>query len=93
MLVRLEQQLKIVNGRYDFPELARPMRSKRRDDLVAVLRGLGYEVSNRNWIDLATYDVERYAFMGTTGEKFIRDFLIVALLKGHFMGNKGYTLE
>ncbi|HWI53150.1 MAG TPA: hypothetical protein VNT01_13500 [Symbiobacteriaceae bacterium] len=92
MLVRLEQQLKIVNGRYENVDLAKVMRQRQRDDLIAVLRALGLQIDDRNWINLGGFDIDSCSFVGTTPEKFLRDFFTVALLKGHFMGNKGYSL-
>lgn len=60
---------------------------------VNMLRKLNYEVTDNNDILLGIFDTKRCQFLNTTSEKFLEDFILISLLKGHFMGNKGYELE
>lgn len=58
-----------------------------------MLRGLDIDVGENNDIVLGIFDPSSAKFVNTTPERFINDFLMVSLLKGHFQGNKGYQLE
>lgn len=84
--VRLAQQLRIGSG-------SATDRRARRDELVQRLRALRFDIDENNVIDLGDFDPETATFQRTTAERFLKDFLTVALLKGHFMGNKRYSLE
>ncbi|OLD62964.1 MAG: hypothetical protein AUI47_10705 [Acidobacteria bacterium 13_1_40CM_2_68_5] len=41
---------------------------------------------------LGTFDTGSGRFLDTTPQAFLRDFALASLVKGHFMGNKGYRL-
>jgi hypothetical protein len=41
---------------------------------------------------LGKYDFKNNKFIDTTAEKFIFDFVKVGIIKGHFMGNKNYSI-
>lgn len=41
---------------------------------------------------LGKYDFRNNKFIDTTAEKFILDFVKVGIIKGHFMGNKNYSI-
>ena len=42
---------------------------------------------------MGIFDIDKWRFVNTTPEKFLNDFIVISLLKGHFQGNKGYQLE
>lgn len=67
-------------------------RRQAMDDLSENLREMGLQVSEDRVVDLGDFDVARAVFVRTTARKFMRDFMTVALIKGHYMGNKGYEL-
>lgn len=60
--------------------------------LAARLRGMGLDVSDTRHVVFGTFDGRRGTFMDTTPAAFIKDFTTTAILKGHYMGNKGYSL-
>ena len=68
-------------------------RSQRSAQLCATLTELGFEVDSRKRLTLGTFDTRVGRFIDTTPQAFVRDFALAALVKGHFMGNKGYRLS
>jgi hypothetical protein len=68
-------------------------RAQRTAGLCAVLRNMGYELDSNNRLILGTFDASAGRFTDVNPEQFLRSFLVCALVKGHFMGNKGYTLK
>ena len=86
-LFPLSQRLKIA---------ARHMTAKERaqaaSDLAEHLRTRALRVSPERDVDLGDFDTKKRAFERTTARRFLQEFLTVAVIKGHFMGNKGYSL-
>ncbi len=74
----------------------RGISSKQRAQRAAALRNalaqLGLEVSDEGRLILGTFNSKTGKFLDTTAKAFVRDFVLAAFLKGHFMGNKGYEL-
>jgi hypothetical protein len=66
-------------------------RASRAEQLCGALTRLGLEVEDHRLV-LGTFDGQQGRFVDTTARAFIRDFALVSLLKGHYMGNKGYSL-
>lgn len=66
-------------------------RAERTVQLCAALTRLGLEVEGRRLI-LGTFDAKNGLFVDTSAQAFLRDFALASLLKGHYMGNKGYSL-
>lgn len=91
-LVYLRQRLVISNGRGTDAALLKKQRRQRRDDLVVLLRRLGLTVNSNNEVEFGSFDPYGCRFVGTTADGFLKDFLRVAILKGHFANNKGYSL-
>lgn len=83
----IQQTLTIISR-----QLTSTQRESNRDALVQCLQGLGYQVDDRNRVYLGTFDGASRTFLDTTAVAFIRDFVVLAVVKGHFMANKGYTL-
>ena len=67
-------------------------RSRRTAQLCATLTELGLEVDSNKRFTLGAFDTRAGRFIDTTPKAFLRDFALAALVKGHFMGNKGYQL-
>lgn len=67
-----------------------------RGDAMAKLRGsakqLGYDVDDAGDVALGTFDGRSGEFLDTSPKAFVRDFVLLSVLKGHFMANKGYRL-
>ena len=57
------------------------------------LKKLGFDVTDNNDIILGIFDPTKKQLVNTSLEKFLNDFIVVSILKGHFQGNKGYQLE
>jgi hypothetical protein len=58
-----------------------------------ILYNLDFDITDNNDIIFGIYDLGSKKFLTTSPEKFISDFLVVTILKGHFMANKGYEIE
>ncbi|MCB0540030.1 MAG: HNH endonuclease [Chitinophagales bacterium] len=58
-----------------------------------ILNNLGYDITDNNDILFGIFDLKTNEFLTTSAEKFLNDFLVVSILKGHFMANKGYEIE
>ena len=86
-MVTLRQTLQIKTQKTDKQQLKRV-----RGKLVHCLRHLGCEIDSRNQITFGTFDGRKGHFLDTTAAAFVRDFAVAAVVKGHFMRNKGYEL-
>ena len=63
-----------------------------RDALLQCLKGMGYEIREGNRVYLGTFHGKTATFLDTSAVRFMRDFVALAVVKGHFMANKGYEL-
>jgi len=89
----LTQKLKF-SGRFTGNEkLAAAHRRMKQSIFAELLRKLHYDVTDNNDVILGIFDTNQGKFVNTTPEKFLEDFIAISILKGHFMGNKGYELE
>lgn len=86
-VLSLSQKIKIANS-----GLSAVQRRKRTLQLCNALAKLGLEVDDNGRLILGTFDAKQGRFVDTTARAFVRDFVLASLLKGHFMGNKGYGL-
>jgi len=62
------------------------------DSLCAFLQSIGMEVDENRRLTLGIFDANTGQFVDTSVKHFLRSFLTAALIKGHFMGNKGYKI-
>lgn len=55
----------------------------------------GYNITEDNELQLGYFDPLNLkgTFVDTTRDQFVFDMMIASLIKGHYMGNKGYTLD
>lgn len=74
-------------------DLAKEHRRLKQFLLVETLSKLGLDVTDNNDIIFGIYDLASNKLLNTTFDKMLNDFLSVSILKGHFMGNKGYSIE
>lgn len=86
-ILALEQRL-VIPARTLTPDA----RAKALGRLAAALRGAELEVTESGRVSFGTFDVPAGKFIDTTPRRFVADFVRAAVIKGHFMTNKGYTL-
>lgn len=89
----LSQKIKFTEGVPDDIKDAKEYRRQKANFLGRYLRTIGIKVSTKNDVDLGVFDLKNKNFHGTSAERFLREFIIVALVKGHYQGNKGYQLN
>lgn len=92
-VIFLTQKIKFAEQYDGSGKLAQAHRRQKQIVFSNILRKLGLEVTDNNDVILGIFDPTTSAFVNTSKEKFLNDFIAVSLLKGHFMGNKGYELE
>jgi hypothetical protein len=74
-------------------EIAKSHRRLKQYLLAEILNNIGIDITDNNDVVFGIYDLNSSQFLNTSAEKFIHDFLVVTILKGHFMANKGYEIE
>jgi hypothetical protein len=52
----------------------------------------GLKIDDDKFVDLGKYDIQSNKFIGTTPQEFLENYVIAALIKGNFMGNKEYDI-
>ncbi|RTR31133.1 HNH endonuclease [Robertmurraya yapensis] len=92
------QKIKFSERLEGHSDATKAFRRMKQQIFSGMLQKLGFEITETNDLFLGVYDTKTKTFLNTTPEKFISDFLMISLLmisllKGHFMGNKGYQLE
>jgi len=92
-VIFLTQKIKFSEGYDGDAKLAKAHRQRKQFVMCEILRNLQMDVSENNDVILGVFDPQMGVLVDTTPEKFLNDFITVALLKGHFQGNKGYFLE
>ena len=85
--VVVEQTLTIISRNLDTEQ-----REQNRTALAQCLHGMGYDIRGGRKVYLGTFDGNAARFLDTTAVAFVRDFVTLAIVKGHFMANKGYVL-
>lgn len=91
-VIGLTQKLRFTEGREKDAGQGRRIRQAKVRVLADILARCGFEVSDNLEVNLGTFSSRTRSFIDTTPQRFLSDFLAVALLKGHFQGNKGYQL-
>lgn len=92
-IIGLTQRIRFIEGRGKDPEEAGQIRQAKARIMADILARCGLEISDNLEVNLGTFCTRTKAFLDTTPENFISDFLAVAVLKGHIQGNKGYQLS
>lgn len=92
-VIFLTQKIKFAERYKGNEELASAHRRQKQFILCEILRKLDFEITENNDVILGIFDPTQNKLLNTTIEKFINDFIVIAILKGHFQGNKGYDLE
>ena len=89
-IITLTQRIKFGEGRNQENEAATSIRQAKARMLCDLLVRTGFTVTDNMEVELGTFSAKEHAFLDTTPEQFLLSFLGVALLKGHFQGNKGF---
>lgn len=89
-IIALTQRIKFGEGRSNDGAAAKSIRQAKAAMLCDMLSRVGIAVTDNMEVELGTYCAKTRSFLDTTPEQFLRNFMAVALLKGHFQGNKGF---
>lgn len=77
-------------------EIAKMIRKRKQEAALDYLEKKDFKITDKNEVEFGIFDPHApdidQAFIGTSAEKFIKDYIFVTLVKGHYMGNKGYRL-
>lgn len=92
-VIYLTQKIKFVEPYKGSAQLAQAHRRQKQLVFCDILRKLNYDLTDNNDLILGIFDPTTKQLVNTSPEKFLNDFIVVSLLKGHFQGNKGYQLE
>ncbi|MFK3987005.1 hypothetical protein [Exiguobacterium mexicanum] len=93
-LITFKQKIKFSDQIKGDTESAKLVRLRKQESINHYLRTNGYDIDDKsNELYLGMYDVKNNTFIDTTAEKLIHDFLTISILKGHYMGNKGYRFD
>lgn len=93
-LITFKQKIKFSDQIKGDPEVAKLIRLRKQENINHYLRTNGYDIDDKsNELYLGIYDVKNNSFIDTTSVKLIHDLLTISILKGHYMGNKGYQLD
>lgn len=64
-----------------------------KNKLLSVLENEDFNIITKDVVFFGLYDTIRNNYIKTTKDKFLHDLIKLAIIKGHFMGNKGYKLN
>lgn len=89
-VVSLAQRIRFSEGRVGDAEAGTRIRQAKARIFADVLLRCGIPVTDNGEVELGTFSGRRGEFLDTTPAQFVSNVLGVAVLKGHFQGNKGY---
>jgi hypothetical protein len=92
-IIFLKQKLKFAEQYKGSQSLAKAHRRQKQIVFCEILSKLGMEITDNNELILGIFDPLKKEFVNTSENQFLNDILVVAIMKGHFQGNKGYQLE
>lgn len=92
-VIYLTQKIKFAEQYEGSNKLAQAHRRQKQIVFIDLLKKLGFDVTENSDIILGIYDPQKKELINTSLDKFLNDFIVVSILKGHFQGNKGYQLE
>jgi len=92
-VIYLTQKIKFAEQYDGSDKLAQAHRRQKQIVFLDLLKKLGFDVTDNSDIILGIYDPQKKQLVNTSLDKFLNDFIVVSILKGHFQGNKGYQLE
>ena len=86
--IKFKVQLKLATQ-----NMTKEERATQRDMLVFELENEGIKILGKNTVYFGSYDIKQERFIDTTSQKFLEELIKVAIVKGHYMRNKGYQIE
>lgn len=89
----LTQKIKFVEQYKGSSQLAEAHRRQKQIVFCDILKKVGFVVTENSDLVLGIFDPVKKQLLNTSIDKFLNDFIVVSILKGHFQGNKGYQLE
>jgi len=92
-IIYLTQKIKFSEQYDGNAKLAQAHRRQKQIVFCDILRKLGFEITDNNDLILGIFDPTKKQLVNTSVDKFLNDFIVVSIIKGHFQGNKGYQLE
>ncbi len=92
-VIYLTQKIKFAEQYEGSNKLAQAHRRQKQIVFIDLLKKLGFDITENSDIILGIYDPQKKRLVNTSLDKFLNDFIVVSILKGHFQGNKGYQLE
>jgi len=91
--IYLTQKIRFTQQEQGDKSLSAVKRRKKQILLCEIYRKMGLDVTENNDIILGIFDPMEKKLVNTSAEAFLNDFIAVSILKGHFQGNKGYSLD
>jgi hypothetical protein len=91
--IALTQRIKFAEGRSQDLEAATLIRQAKARILCDIMIRSGFTVTDNLEVVLGTFSAKENAFLDTTPAQFLTSLLGVALIKGHFQGNKGFQFS
>ena len=92
-IIYLTQKIKFAEQYQGSSQLAKAHRKQKQIVFCDLLRKLDFDITDNSDLILGIFDPTKKQLANTSVDKFLNDFIVVSILKGHFQGNKGYQLE
>ena len=92
-VIYLTQKIKFAEQYQGSSQLAQAHRRQKQIVYCDLLRKLNFDITDNSDLILGIFDPTKKQFANTSIDKFLNDFIVVSILKGHFQGNKGFQLE
>lgn len=92
-VIYLTQKIKFAEQYQGSTKLAQAHRRQKQIVFCDLLRKLDFDITENSDLILGIFDPTKRQLANTSIDKFLNDFIVVSILKGHFQGNKGYQLE
>lgn len=92
-VIYLTQKIKFAEQYEGNSQLAQAHRRQKQIVFCDLLKKLGFDMTENSDLILGIFDPLKKQLLNTSIDKFLNDFIVVSILKGHFQGNKGYQLE
>lgn len=92
-IISLMQIIKFTERFSGQEDVTKTDRKHKQAAMSKILTTLGFHVTVHSDLLFGQFDTDTGQFLGTKADRFLIDIVLVALLKGHLQGNKGYQLE
>ena len=90
-IIWLGQRIAFGEGRHG--PAATEIRAAKARVFADMLVRCGVYVTDNRRVELGTFDGKRGEFLDTSPAHFLRQFITIGLVRGHFAGNKGYQFS